>query len=214
MIVAAASSLRPSLSPGLVRWGQSHGIEIQLVYGASGSLVQQLRRGAPFAVFVSASPAYLEPLRTGGRLCGAPLTLGEGRLALYLPNGSPVPLQADLTGLDRVRRLALANPRIAPFGALARQALRRAGLWPRLQARVVLGESAAQAGRFALSGAVDAALLPERLVRQPPFSRRGRWVAVMPTLYTPTPIQAVRLCPSPQAAEAVLQALPALFGER
>ena len=210
LVIAAASSLRPVLGPRLIAWGKEQGIEVQVVYGASGSLVQQMLRGAPFAVFVSAAPAHLRPLLQAGKVCGGPLTLGQGRLVLYLPPGSPVPLRADLKGLDRARRVALANPAVAPFGVLARQALQRAGLWSCLASRRIIGESASQAGHFALSGAVDAALLPKRLVQEPAFAE-GRWTEVAPHLYETTPIQAVRLCDTPPAAKTVFGHLTALF---
>jgi len=193
---AAASSLRPVLERLRRDYRRHHDAEVRLVYAASGTLVQQILHGAPYALFFGAAPEFLRPLEDAGRICQGPVVIGRGRLALYVPKGAGIPLDPSLAALKRapLRRLAIADPALAPFGRLARRALEKAGVWQALQERLVYGESAAQAAQMALSGAVDAALLPRRLVRSPPFERRGRWVAVAESLYRPTPLTMVLLC--------------------
>ncbi len=193
---AAASSLRPMLERLRQDYRRRHGTDVRLVYAASGTLVQQIVHGAPYALFFSAAPEFLRPLQDAGRVCQGPVVIGRGHLALYVPQGVGVPLDPSLAALKRasLRHLALADPGLAPFGRLARRALERAGVWQALQTRLVYGESAAQAAQMALAGAVDAALLPRRLVQSAAFARRGRWVAVAESLYRPTPLTMVLLC--------------------
>ncbi len=193
---AAASSLRPMLERLRQDYRSRHGADVRLVYAASGTLVQQIRHGAPYALFFSAAPEFLRPLEQDGRICEGPVVIGEGHLVLYVPKGAGVPLDPSLAALERSlpHHLALADPAVAPFGRLARQALEQAGVWQALQTRLVYGESAAQAAQMALSGAVDAALLPRRLVQSAAFARRGRWVALAESLYRPMPLTMVLLC--------------------
>ncbi len=193
---AAASSLRPVLEELRLDYRRTHDAEVRLVYAASGILVQQILHGAPYRLFFSAAPEYLYPLQRVGRICEGPVVIGKGYLVLYVPKGGAAPLDATLVGLTQatVRHLAIADPLLAPFGGLARQALERAGVWQSLQGRLVFGESAAQAAQMALSGAVDAALLPRHLADSQIFRQRGRWVAVDESLYQPTPFSMVLLC--------------------
>jgi len=194
---AAASSLRPVLERLRQDYRQhARDAEVRLVYAASGTLVQQIRHGAPYALFFSAAPEFLRPLARDGRICQGPVLIGEGYLVLYVSKGAKVPLDPSLMGLKRSppHRLAIADPTVAPFGRVARHALEKAGVWQALRGRLVYGESAAKAAQMALSGAVEAALLPRHLVQSAPFERRGRWVAVKRSLYRPTPLSMVLLC--------------------
>jgi molybdate transport system substrate-binding protein len=108
---------------------------------------------------------------------GAAFTFAYGTLVVWAPNGAPLDLERrGLAALadPGVRRIALANPELAPYGRAARQALERAGLWATLRGRVVLGQSVAQAAQFAQSGNVEAAFLPLSLARAPPLATEGR----------------------------------------
>ncbi len=201
---AAASSLRPMLESVRQDYRRTHESEVHVVYAASGTLVQQILHGAPYTLFFSAAPEHLQPLEEAGRICQGPEVIGQGHLVLYVTKGAGIPLDASLAVLKRapLRHLAIADPALAPFGRLARRAMEQAGVWQALQDRLVYGESAAQAAQMALSGAVDAALLPRRLVHSAAFGRRGRWVAVAENLYRPTPLTMVLLCGATAADRA------------
>ncbi len=201
---AAASGLRPALERIRQAYMRIHDAEVRLAYAASGTLVQQILHGAPYALFFSAAPEFLRPLEKAGRICQGPEVIGQGHLVLYVTKRAGIPLDASLAVLKRapLRHLAIADPALAPFGRLARRAMEQAGVWQALQDRLVYGESAAQAAQMALSGAVDAALLPRRLVQSAPFEQRGRWVAVAENLYRPTPLTMVLLCGATAADRA------------
>ncbi len=214
--VAAATSLRPDLERSLAEFRRVHGIDVRTVYAASGTLAQQLLHGAPYALFLSASPEFLDPLQQLGRICEGPVVIGHGRLVLYVPKQSTVSLDSGLKELDTqvLERLAIADPSIAPFGRLARQALERAGLWQKIRGRLVYGDSAAKAAQLALGGAVDAALLPQRLMRSPAFWKRGNWTPVDERLYRPVPIMAAWLCGGTAASKALYGFLLEQLGGR
>jgi molybdate transport system substrate-binding protein len=84
-----------------------------------------------------------------------------------------------------LKRVAIANPELAPYGAAAREVLMRKGLWAALQGRLVIGESVSQAAQFALTGAAQAAFVPYSIVRAPPFQGKGRAALIPASLHAP-----------------------------
>jgi molybdate transport system substrate-binding protein len=107
----------------------------------------------------------------------------------------------DVVGLwqrGEVRRIALADPRLAPYGLAAEQALRAAGLWERLQPRLVFAENVAQALQHAETGNAEAALTALSLCRQ----AKGRWIVVPAELHQPLDQALVLIRDSPRVREA------------
>ena len=134
---------------------------LRFTFGPSGSLARQIASGAPYDVFLSADEARVkELLESGDLLAGSVVSYAQGRVAIWSKGGKFRSL-ADLAGASH---LAIANPAIAPYGLAARQALERSGLWAKVSARIVYGESVRQALEYAESGNVDVALTAWSLV--------------------------------------------------
>lgn len=187
LTVAAAANLKAAAEE--LRRGfeaSQPGVEVVLTFGASGAVFAQLQNGAPFDLFLSADREY------PARLVAAGLARAEdervyafGRLVAWLPPGSTLDLERrGLAALadPAVRRVAMANPAVAPFGRAAEAALRAAGVHDAVKAKLVLGTSVAQAAQFAATGAADAALLPLSLAAAPELAG-GRVVPVPEALY-------------------------------
>ena len=189
--VAAASSLMIVLEEIAGLFQRETGHTVKLSFGSSGTLARQIIYGAPFELFLSADEQSVSLLNERGLTDGRGNVYGIGRLALFVPRHSAVKPAADLSTLaGSVRmgvltRFAMANPEHAAYGMQAKQALQNAGAWDAIEPRLVLGKNAAQAMQFALSGAVDAALLPYSLALLPAVANNGRWILVSETLYTP-----------------------------
>ncbi len=200
--VAAAASLRPVLDE-LARAFEAEGAGARVVatYGASGTLLAQLRAGAPFALFMSADRDYPRKAIEAG-LAVEEVVYAVGRLVAYVPRGSPARVEArGLAALvdPAVRRVAIANPALAPYGRAAEAALRAAGVLEAVRPKIVLGESVAQAALLAHSGAVDAALLPASLATAPELARAGVAVPLDPAVAPSVPQSAVVLSAAPHA---------------
>jgi molybdate transport system substrate-binding protein len=122
-------------------------------FASTGTLYAQIRNGAPYDVFLSADmerPRLLESEGLG--VAGTRFTYAVGRLALWSAQpGLALDDGAVLRG-DAVRRLAIANPKTAPYGSAARQVLEHMGLWEALQGRLVQAENIAQTYQYVVTG--------------------------------------------------------------
>jgi molybdate transport system substrate-binding protein len=171
--IAAASDLQevlPTLIVEFRRQVQQLGLTIEPTFGASGQLARQMRQGAPFDLFLSADRQYPEELAASGAI--EPTTIrpyARGTLVLVVMAGGSTPEVKKLEDLEapEFRKIALANPQLAPYGRAAQQALERAGLADRLSSRLVLAPNVRDTLRYLQSGNVDAAFLPRSLGQEP-----------------------------------------------
>ena len=190
-LVAAASDLQFALEEVLQRFNAETGIGVRVTYGSSGNLARQIAQGAPFELFLSADESYVESLAAQGLTRGAGNLYGIGRIALFVPEGSPLRADPQLEDLRRrlqdgtLGRVAIANPVHAPYGRAAEQALRKLGLWEPLQDRLVLGENVAQAAQFASTGNADGGIIAWSLALAPPLRRRGTHALLPDSLHAP-----------------------------
>jgi len=131
------------------------GHDVVLTTGSTGLLYAQIVHGAPFDVFLSADHARPARLVAEGRaVTGSARTYAIGRLALWAPQAEAGdPLERLRAG--RYRRLALANPELAPYGTAARQVLAHLGVEEAAADRLVFGENIAQTHAFLATGNAD-----------------------------------------------------------
>ncbi len=158
ILVAAAADMQPlqnQLGSAFFRFA---GGEVTFTFGASGSLAEQIRNGAPYDVYLSANDTFVKQLAESGYLIKDSIQVyGYGRLAIWSKSGR-IHTLADLTAAT-MQHLAIANPVHAPYGAAAQAALRNQGLWDRLQPKLVYGENVQQTLQYAESGNADAAIV-------------------------------------------------------
>ncbi len=157
LLIAAASDLLPLQQPLSQAIRQATGIEVQFTFAGSGVLARQIENGAPYDLYLSANEAFVRELESRGKLApGTPAPYASGRLGLWSKSGKWKSLN-DLTSPGLIH-LALPNPVHAPYGFAAREMLKKLGLWPKLEPRVVYGENVQQTLQFAESGNADACI--------------------------------------------------------
>ncbi|HYO70675.1 MAG TPA: molybdate ABC transporter substrate-binding protein [Archangium sp.] len=179
LTIAAASDLKFALDELLVPFRAKHpGADIQVTYGSSGNFLAQLSNDAPFDVFLSADVAYPRKLAEQGLVAGEVFLYAVGRIVVWVPRDSPLPLEQ--RGLDALRepaarRIALANPQHAPYGRAAEAALRSQGVYDAVKDKLVFGENIAQTAQFVQSGAADAGIIALALALAPAMREQGRF---------------------------------------
>lgn len=131
--------------------GTAHKVAVSL--GATGKFYAQIKTGAPFDVFLSAdgeTPARLE--KEGNAVTGSRFTYAVGRLALWSATPGFVDAQGEVLKSGTFANIALASPKLAPYGAAAVQTMIRLGLLAVLEPKFVQGESIGQAYSFVATG--------------------------------------------------------------
>ena len=181
--VAAAADLTRAFTEVGQAFEKQTGQKVTLIFGSSGRLAQQIENGAPYDVFASANEEYVARLDTKRLIVSDTRRVyAVGKLMLWTRKGGPT-LPATLAELasPRYARIAIANPRTAPYGMAAKQALEKAGVWDKIQAKLVTGENIQQAFQFAASGNADVALVSRSLTME----GGGTALPVPPALYAP-----------------------------
>jgi len=174
--VAAASNLTFVL-PELVKTYQQVHPETQfkLSFSSTRNLYQQVIRGAPFELFLSADKLSTDLLESQNLLIKPASVFTHSKLCFYSRKDSVLHSEKQLSDLflsDSVR-IALANPEVAPFGRAAKQSLVFAGIWDKAKQHIIQAENVAQAASYALSGNVDGALIACHFAYRPQFQTLG-----------------------------------------
>ena len=170
LTIAAASDLRFALEDVLrdfkAKYAQDlTGVSVQVIYGSSGKISNQIRQGAPFDVFFSADKHFTQELFRGNFTTDAGTVYARGRLVLWSPQHDMRGVARTALTADKYLKIAIAQPLHAPYGERARQSLVSAGVWSQLEHKLVYGENIAQTAQLAQSGAADVAIIALSLVK-------------------------------------------------
>lgn len=158
--VAAASDLRPAFEELGSAFEAETGTQVTFSFGSSGQLREQILNGAPFDLFASANVEFVDDVIEGGRGIAATKTdYALGRIVLWAPEGVALPLSIDELTDQQYQRLVIANPKHAPYGLAAQQALESAGVYEQVRSRLVYGENISDAFRIAQSGNADVGIV-------------------------------------------------------
>ena len=178
--VAAASSLRFALQELAEKFEKKYNAKLLISYGASGHFYLQIKHGAPYDVFLSANALYPRKLIEEGRALKDSYTVfAKGRLVLFTVKEIEL---KDYSVLLKVKRIAMANPKYAPYGKAAMEFLKNAGLYPKVRHKLVYGANVSQAFQFTASGGADVGIVALSLVI--PYGK-GKWLEVSQKLYSP-----------------------------
>ncbi|MCW8903003.1 molybdate ABC transporter substrate-binding protein [Sedimenticola sp.] len=200
--IAVASNFADPIKELTGRFEERTGHRINLVLGSTGKHYAQIKNGAPFAAFFAADarrPELLE--KEGVALPGSRFTYAVGRIVLWSPRKGYVDSQGELLEHKPFHHLAIANPRLAPYGKAAQQFLQARGLWEGLQGRMVRGENIGQTFQFVRSGSAELGIVAYSQVKRPGHPLEGSLWEIPPTEYAPIEQQAVLLKENPVARE-------------
>lgn len=171
--VAAAANLRDVLQD--IRY--AYAIEnphnkVDITFGSSGLLTQQIINGAPFDLFLSANTDFAEEIKKLGKNDGNPKIYAFGKVAMWstrqdVSKGLSLILNSD------VKKIAIANPELAPYGKSTMEALKKAGLYSAVEKKIVWAENINQAAQFASTGNADVAFIALSNAKSKEMTARG-----------------------------------------
>jgi molybdate transport system substrate-binding protein len=178
--VAAAADLKFALDELISEFHAAHpGTRVEVSYGSSGNFFAQLQNRAPFDVYFSAEVSYPRKLAAAGHaLDGDVFLYAVGRIVVWARNSAPIDVAArGIRSLlePGVRKVAIANPQHAPYGAAAVEAMEALGVYEEIKSRLVYGENVAQTAQFVQSGAADVGILALALALAPSMQKEGRY---------------------------------------
>lgn len=192
--VAVAANFAEPIKAVAAVLQKTTGHTLKVTVGATGKLYAQIRNGAPFDVLLSAdskTPAQLE--KDGLALAGSRLTYATGKLVLWSADAARVDAKGEVLKGGNFRKLAYANPKVAPYGAAAVQVLDKLGLTPALTPRLVQGESIGQVFNFVHTGNAELGFVAMSQVLEGGRLKGGSMWVVPQSLYAPIQQDAVVL---------------------
>lgn len=175
--VAVAANFTAPMQKIAEAFARDTGHRAVLAFGATGKFYAQINNGAPFDVLLAADEQTPQRLEDEGQgVAGSRFTYAIGSLVLWSAREGYVDPQGRVLADGDFRHLALANPKTAPYGAAALQALEQLGLRERLQARFVQGENIAQTHQFVASGNAELGFIAlSQVIEDGRIARGSAW---------------------------------------
>lgn len=208
--VAVAANFTAPMQKIAKAFEQDTGHKAQLAFGATGKFYAQIKNGAPFGVLLSAddeTPARLE--KEGLAVAGTRFTYASGRLALWSKQANLVDDKGDVLRSSRFEKLAIADPKLAPYGAAAMEVIQKLGVQANVTRRLVQGESIGQTYQFVSTENAQLGFVAlSQISVDGRISQGSAWV-VPPSMHTPLKQDAVLLIAGKDnaAAHALLKYL-------
>ena len=162
-------------------------ISVQVIVGSSGKLTAQIQHGAPFDLFMSADMQYPQKLYDEGIAITKPVVYAKGTLALFSLKKRDYAVGIGVLNNSNIQKIAMANPKTAPYGMASKEALLQANLYEKLKDKFVYGESISQTVSYARTAA-DIGIVATSALYAPhmkAYKKYIHWVEVDASLYDP-----------------------------
>lgn len=178
LTIAAASDLRLVLPELIEQYRLEYPEDnFKVIYGSSGKLTTQIANGAPYDIFFAADTSFPEYLYNQGFSATVPEIYAVGRMVLWSRKMDASALRLeDLPKQQQIRRFAIANPQLAPYGMRAKEALATAAVWEAMQPKLVIGENIAQTTQMLQSEAAEAGIIALSLTFFPSMQGYGYYL--------------------------------------
>lgn len=178
--VAAAADLKFVLDEMVREFGRTQGgITVNVTYGSSGNFYAQLQNQAPFDLYFSADIEYPRKLAAAGLSLDTNAFLyALGRIVLWTSKTAPIDvgnLGMQALASPMVKKIAIANPKHAPYGMAAEAAMKSLKVYEQAEPKLVYGENIAQTAQFIQSGAADIGIIALSLAIAPQMREQGRY---------------------------------------
>ena len=161
--------------------------KVKVILGSSGKLIAQIKNGAPYHLFLSANMAYPQALYDGKIAITKPIIYADGTLAFLTTKSVDLTLGMKLLERDEIKRIAIANPKTAPYGKASLEAFKKSGVYEDIKSKLVFAESASSVVTYAVRAA-DIGVVPKSTLYSLPmkeYKKNSNWVEVDSSLYTP-----------------------------
>jgi molybdate transport system substrate-binding protein len=179
ILVAAASDLKFALDSVATVFRKKYSGTVEITYGSSGKLFEQISNGAPFDIFFSADIDYPKKLKEKALTSANIYIYGTGRIVVWSKK-----IDVEKEGMNSlqssgVRKIAIANPLHAPYGKRAEEALKFYKMYDAVKTKLVLGENISQTAQFVTTGAADIGIVAYSLALSPNMKKeKGKFYLI------------------------------------
>lgn len=193
-LIAVAANFTAAAEQLAADYAKESGHTVTFSSGSTGQLFAQIVNGAPFDAFLSADEDRAKTLEEtkGLAVAGSRFTYAEGQLVWWMPRAFLADDKGTF-GVSALKRIAIANPKLAPYGRAALEVLKSRPDWADLQGRLVYGQNIAQAHAMIDTGNADGGLIARSLVQPYVDFDKGLAIAVDTVQHAPIRQDAVLL---------------------
>ena len=184
--VAVAANFAGPMKAIAARFEQETGHKVRSTVGSTGKFYAQIKNGAPFEILLAADDDI--PIRLaqeGAAVAGSRFTYAIGKLVLWSAQPGLVDDRGEVLSKGSWQHLAIANPKLAPYGAAAVEAMKKLNVYGAVESRLVVAESIAQAQQFIDSGAAQLGFVAMSQVAEGGRLKSGSAWVVPAGLYSP-----------------------------
>lgn len=175
--IATAASAQFVLEELGEKFGKKHGVTVDVITSSSGKLATQILNSAPFDIFFAANMRYPEEVEAGGKSESEPQVYGYGLPVFWTLEDY---IELDVNGKflldDRVNKIAIANPKTAPYGEKAVDYLKAIGLYDQVEPKLVYGESISQVNEYVQNRTVQVGISAKSIVLSPGIEEKGHFL--------------------------------------
>ena len=186
--IAVAANVSYAIKPLIKAFNTSNPeTKVNVILGSSGKLFAQITHGAPYTLFMSANMKYPNTLYKNGMTITKPVIYAQGALAMLSQKERNYSAKIEVLTRPDIKKIAIANPRTAPYGVAAAEALKNAKLYKKLEKKFVYAESISQTVTYATTAAdigivaLSSLYAPQMLQ----YKENTHWAEVEESLYTP-----------------------------
>jgi molybdate transport system substrate-binding protein len=176
--IAAAADLRNALDDITKLYKEKHpDAKVDVIFGSSGNLYQQITNQAPFDLFFSADVSFPNKLEEQKLTAGKPIIYAVGHLVLWSAT-KDVSKGLDLLKSNEIKKISIANPEVSPYGKRAVESLNYYKLYDIIKDKIVKGDNVSQAAQFVLTGNAEVGIIALSLTLSPEMSSKGKYFLI------------------------------------
>ncbi|WP_109299565.1 molybdate ABC transporter substrate-binding protein [Aquimarina sp. AU474] len=182
--IAVAANMQFAMKDVSEAFTLKTGIKCELIIGSSGKLTAQIKEGAPYDIFISANMKYPQELFKNGNILEEPKVFVYGKLVLWsaIKNIKP---SIKMLKNPSIKHIALANPKIAPYGAASVEVLENRKIYKDVEEKLVYGESILQTNQFIISESAQIGFTSKSVVLSGRMKNKGNWIDISDEDYSP-----------------------------
>jgi len=184
--VAAAADLKFAMDEIVTTFKKANpGDELDVIYGSSGKFQTQIQQGAPYDLYFSADIGFPRELAKNGFAASEVKPYALGRIVLWSASLDATKLTMVSLVDPKITRIAIANPKHAPYGKRAEEALRASGLWEKLEPKLIYGENIAHTAQFVQTNNAQVGIIALSLAVNPELANKGGYWLIPDKLHEP-----------------------------